>query len=113
MTTPRLWFPAVSLQNGQALLVSNGTAELFDSATLTFSSAGALTIDRGTGLSATLLQDGTVLIVGGLSTASAELYDPVSGAFSATGSMSVPRVLSHGDDLARRPRPYHGRKPRR
>ena len=48
---------------------------------------------------ATLLQDGRVLIAGGVKrsvergpAADAELYDPVAGSFSATGEMSVPRV---------------------
>jgi len=46
---------------------------------------------------ATLLQDGRVLVVGGVGSAytflgSAELYDPVSGTWSLTGSMHLPRV---------------------
>lgn len=39
---------------------------------------------------ATLLQDGRVLIAGG-DTATAEIYDPLSGTFAVTGSMSVSR----------------------
>jgi hypothetical protein len=49
---------------------------------------------------ATLLQNGKVLLAGGISAyspnapglSSAELYDPSSGTFSATGKMTVPRV---------------------
>ena len=49
-----------------------------------------------TGETATLLQDGRVLIVGGAdasgkSVAQAELYDPRSGAFSLTGSLAAAR----------------------
>jgi hypothetical protein len=48
------------------------------------------------GHTATLLADGTVLIVGGLgpggaASSSAELYDPATGTFSATGAMTTPR----------------------
>ena len=40
--------------------------------------------------SATLLDDGRVLLAAG-STTSAELYDPAMGTFTATGSLSAPR----------------------
>lgn len=47
---------------------------------------------------ATLLQDGTVLIAGGdtgnnAGLTSAEIYDPIKGTFTATGSMNKPRTL--------------------
>ena len=42
------------------------------------------------GQTATLLQNGQVLIAGG-ETASAELFNPSTGAFTATGSMTVSR----------------------
>jgi len=59
---------------------------------------------------ATLLQDGKVLVVGGLDIlgaplATAELYDPTTGTFSPTGSMAVKResqtatLLSNGKVL--------------
>jgi hypothetical protein len=75
------------------------TAEVFDSATNTFSSVGAMTSTRGFH-SATLLQDGTVLLAGGLGyqggespegpgTApldSVETYDPATQTFRSIGS---------------------------
>src|SRR3990172_7495312 len=53
---------------------------------------------RAYGHTATLLRDGTVLVVGGYGsgdrpTASAELYDPVTGVWTATGNMTVARTL--------------------
>ena len=47
---------------------------------------------------ATVLQDGTVLVFGGGSSntdTSAELYDPSTGIWSATGSMITPRYLNN------------------
>jgi hypothetical protein len=81
-----------------------GAAFLFASAIVAGSASADFTItgnmvtprDHHT---ATLLDDGRVLITGGISrsagrgiTADAELYDPASGTFGATGSLAVPRV---------------------
>jgi hypothetical protein len=58
--------------------------------------AGNLTTPRGHGHTATLLQNGKVLIAGGINDcchllASAELFDPVTSTFTGTGDMSVAR----------------------
>ncbi len=55
---------------------------------------------------ATLLQNGKVLVAGGSNTASsafyasAELFDPVTGAWTVTGSLSTPRAASTATLLA-------------
>jgi Galactose oxidase, central domain len=62
-----------------------------------FTRTGDMTVPRASH-TATLLANGKVLIVGGVSAYgpgglnTAELYDPSTGRFSGTGSMSVPRV---------------------
>lgn len=69
----------------------------------TFVPTGSMTTPRFAH-TATLLNNGKVLIAGGCSNffvvdpacihASAELYDPATGTFNATGSMTTPRSLS-------------------
>jgi hypothetical protein len=86
--------------------------EIYDPATGTFGPAGGDTVIPLVFASATLLQDGKVLLAGGQTatlpgpgatpdpddsngtpTGEAELFDPATGTFSATGSMSMPRIF--------------------
>jgi hypothetical protein len=79
-----------SVQSGQ-LADLTATAEIYDPANGTFSSAGAM-LNARSFHAATMLSNGRVLISGGRGgDASAELYDPATGVFTPTGSMTVPR----------------------
>ena len=92
---------ATLLANGKVLLAcgtADNIAELFDPATGTFAptTSGMLTPGRW-GCTATLLNDGTVLITGGRddenvfsggSINTAEQFDPATGTFTATGLMT-------------------------
>jgi Galactose oxidase, central domain/WD40-like Beta Propeller Repeat len=101
---------ATKLADGRVLITEGcGTAaELYDSATGSFSPTGSLLATRG-GKTATLLADGRVLVTGGYNCAragedgvwaTAEIYDPVTATFSATGSMSTPREFHTATLLA-------------
>jgi hypothetical protein len=73
---------------------------------------GSMTVARAAH-TATLLQNGQVLIAGGngasSSLASAELYDPTSQAFTATGSMTTARSGHTATLLANATLPNHGK----
>jgi hypothetical protein len=107
MTTPRADAAAVALRTGRVLICGGtatgavggvlSSAEIYDPASRTFTPTGSMTVARE-GETATLLNDGRVLVAGGAENigfraelASAELYDPTAGTFTATGSMHTAR----------------------
>jgi hypothetical protein len=109
LTTARMSHTATLLANGKVLVmggfgvnavgndVSFASAELYDPASGTWSSAGSLATARAFH-TATLLPDGKVLVTGGVGTgtnllASSELYDPVAGTWTTTGSLTDARWL--------------------
>jgi Galactose oxidase, central domain len=91
---------ATLLANGKVLLAcgtADNVAELYDPATGTFTATGSLIVGGRWGCTATLLNDGTVLIAGGRDAEnvffadplnSAEIFDPATGTFTATGQMT-------------------------
>lgn len=108
LNAPRAYHTATLLPDGKVLVAggmgfSDGrvqgldSAELYDPVTGKWNATGKLNVPR-TGHTATLLEDGKVLIVGGVdgrtldrSLNSAELYDTVTGTWSITGSLNAPR----------------------
>jgi len=135
MTTPRDGHTATLLPNGKVLIAGGGpringsgyslsSAELFDPATGKFSATGSMTVERS-GHTATLLNNGKVLIVGGYRLVvgasplegtfptSAELYDPDTGTFSPTGEthgrfVDTATLLTDGNVLITRGNPQVG-----
>jgi hypothetical protein len=110
MINPRLQHTATLLPTGKILIAGGASqadyvsgdsalasAELYDPGTGTFSATGDMTIARWYH-TATLLNNGKVLVAGGMTIgggllASAELYDPATGTFTLTGDMATSRDL--------------------
>ncbi len=106
VTQARAYHTATLLANGKVLVVGGSgsgsgydalaTAELYDPGSGSWTATGKLNEAR-TYHTATLLSDGRVLVVGGLSSAgsslaSAELYDPSTGSWTGTGRLIDARV---------------------
>ena len=113
LNTTRSFHTATLLNNGKVLIaggyinnqVGNPTvlasAEIYDPSVGTWIVTGSMITARSSH-TATLLNNGTVLVAGGIETyasdpddvpiASAEIYDPVTGTWSATGSLNIARA---------------------
>jgi len=108
MTAARVDFTATLLQDGTVLVAggccapgsyfaSLSSAEIYNAATGTWAATASMASGRA-GQTATLLGDGTVLVVGGTAVEaypdtplrSAEIYDPVAKTWHGAGSATTP-----------------------
>jgi N-acetylneuraminic acid mutarotase len=109
LTTSRAFHTATLLANGKVLIAGGFTcapppascsqltsAELYDPANGTWSTTGSLNTARDSH-TATMLQNGKVLAVGGFlgdgGLSEAELYDPATGIWNITGNLNVGRYV--------------------
>jgi hypothetical protein len=93
MSVPRRDHTATVLNDGTVLVIGymSQTAEIYDPATGLFSPTGPPQYNHEQNPTATLLEDGRVLIAGGTGAyTGAELYNPTTRTFSVTGSFVMP-----------------------
>ena len=100
MGTPRSLHTATTLNDGRVLVAGGvdctiyvsvvySSAELFDPATGTWVATGSMTTARS-GHTATLLNDGRVLVVSGLTS---DIFNPATDTWAATGNLTTARSL--------------------
>ncbi len=104
MYTSRVSAAAVALADGNVLVVSENSVEEFFSSGRAFGLVAFLSANHGSGLTATVLADGRVLIVGGqsgdASLTTAEIFDPQTNGVTPTGGLSTPRSFHTATLLA-------------
>ena len=99
---------ATLLEDGRVLIVGGhesaslklASAEIYDPASQTWSSAGNMSDKRGKWHSATLLSDGRVLVFGETDEPTAEIYDPATNQWTLVGSLSQARTAASSTLLA-------------
>jgi hypothetical protein len=107
LNTARYGHTATLLSSGKVLVTgglgTNGiyaplaSAEIYNPSTRKWTFTGSMSVGR-TAFTATLLQNGDLLVVGGTGYtancfATAEIYNPSTGSWTETGSMAQPRCL--------------------
>ena len=102
MSVGRWGHTATFLEDGRVLVIGGQespsqmltSAEIYDPAADSWSSAGNMSAARGVGHRATRLSDGRVLVTGDNDESIAEIYDPANGQWSQVGVMNEPRNLA-------------------
>ncbi len=94
-----LWLVAGGFSGSIESGIEGASAELFDAAGDPFFAPTGEMVNARSGHQAAMLDDGSVLIVGGIGPdelilADAEIFDPAAGVFAETDSMRFPRTVA-------------------